>query len=166
MPIAANAERDDSGDAATDAGGTTTLLLSVPSTLAAERIRSSYSGMLIDAIRDRTGATIELDLVVETSPRETAVVEPPVVAVADLTPVTADAMLDTGPVPVVDLASDGIDTEPSGAWASGTLNGRYTFDQFVIGASNRFAHAAALSVAESPGRSYIPLFIYGPAGLG
>jgi chromosomal replication initiator protein len=46
------------------------------------------------------------------------------------------------------------------------LNPKYTFDQFVIGAGNRFAHAAALAVAELPGHSYNPLFLHGSPGIG
>jgi chromosomal replication initiator protein len=61
---------------------------------------------------------------------------------------------DTKPAPA--------DEEP----ADTGLNPKYTFDQFVIGDANRFAHAAALAVAELPGQAYNPLFVYGPPGVG
>ncbi|MCX5045014.1 chromosomal replication initiator protein DnaA [Aldersonia sp. NBC_00410] len=47
-----------------------------------------------------------------------------------------------------------------------SLNSKYTFDTFVIGASNRFAHAAAVAIAEAPARAYNPLFVWGASGLG
>jgi len=65
---------------------------------------------------------------------------------------------ETGRVPEAQKAA-----APRGAEG---LNPKYTFDSFVIGSSNRFAHAAALAVAEAPAQAYNPLFIYGGTGLG
>ena len=56
--------------------------------------------------------------------------------------------------------------EPTRESPDRDLNAKYTFDLFVIGSSNRFAHAAALAVAEAPAQAYNPLFIYGGTGLG
>ena len=64
-------------------------------------------------------------------------------------------MLDLGARP-----ARGKDVEPA------RLNPKYTFETFVIGSSNRFAHAAAVAVSEAPAKAYNPLFVYGESGLG
>jgi len=129
-----------------------TLILGVPSSVTIERLRTSYHGLLTDAAQALTGVPLDISLLVDTTPRQEEFV-----SLEQLpSPVHANGADDTRRV-----------EEPNAqGWIATSLNPRYTFDQFVIGASNRFAHAAAMSVAESPARSYNPLFIYGPAGLG
>jgi chromosomal replication initiator protein len=130
-----------------------TLILGVPSSVTIERLRTSYHGLLTDAAQALTGVPLDISLLVDTAPRNVELVS-----------------IEQLPTPVHQNGPDDAHRveEPGAAtgWVATSLNPRYTFDQFVIGASNRFAHAAAMSVAESPARSYNPLFIYGPAGLG
>jgi len=59
-----------------------------------------------------------------------------------------------------------VESPTPGSRADSRLNPKYNFDNFVIGASNRFAHAAAVAVAEAPAKAYNPLFVYGDSGLG
>ncbi|MGI9608996.1 MAG: DnaA ATPase domain-containing protein, partial [Acidimicrobiia bacterium] len=68
----------------------------------------------------------------------------------------------------IDLRDRPQGTSPAAAAAvgNGIDSGKYTFDNFVIGNSNRFAHAAAVAASEAPGMKYTPLFIYGESGLG
>ena len=111
-------------------------LVIVPNDFTREWIESHFLGLLRAATRDSLGREVRVAL---------SVAEAPEPAEPAVTAVTAS--------PTVN------DSQPGS-------NPKYTFDNFVIGSSNRFAHAAALAVAEAPAQAYNPLFIYGGTGLG
>ena len=122
-----------------------TLVLSAPSILVRDRIVNRYLPMVTESMRElgfgEREVMIEITTIAESVDQPEVIAEPQQLR--------------------VDLET----TDPATVDEAG-LNPRYTFDTFVKGLSNQFALAAALRVAETPARSYNPLFIYGSAGLG
>src|SRR5437762_3953286 len=128
---------------AEDGGG---LTVKVPNEVYVEWLTKHYAGVISEAMGELKRSNLPVQFVAEPpvdAPREPA----PIQLGPDETPT-----FDTGAQPAV--------PGPAG------LNPRYTFDSFVVGSSNQFAHAASRAVAEAPSRSYNPLFIYGGVGLG
>jgi len=132
------------------------LVLAVPSSLAKERLDGRYLSLVQDALAGASGTN--LDVRIEVRATEAQVDDP------DAQP--AGLLGGAGWTESQPRPSASSPASASSVMDETPLNFRYTFDAFVTGASNRFAHAAALSVAETPAKSYNPLFIHGGAGLG
>jgi chromosomal replication initiator protein len=116
----------------------------VPNALFKDWLTKHYSGVISEALGEVRRGNLAVNFVAEAAGETGAI---------PLSAEEAAAAIDAGVPPTVGPG-------PAG------LNPRYTFDTFIVGSSNQFAHAASRAVAEAPSRSYNPLFIYGGVGLG
>lgn len=119
------------------------VVVCAPNNFAREWLESRYTKLIEGTIYDFTGKRVEVKFVIETDEQKAQ----PAAAAAVIPP--------KGPA---------ITSQEENF--TNMMNARYTFDTFVIGSGNRFAHAASLAVAEAPAKAYNPLFLYGGVGLG
>jgi chromosomal replication initiator protein len=136
-------------------GDDTTLRLTVPSGTVRDKITSRYLPLVLDALAEIGAGSTQLEVEVVSNDAIGEVVQESTPQPTAKTPVSKSASSES-------MSADKAEEMADRAG----LNPRYTFETFVKGASNSFALAAAQRVAETPARSYNPLFIYGSAGLG
>ncbi|CAB4532903.1 unannotated protein [freshwater metagenome] len=127
----------------------TTLLVAAPNLFAKDVLESRLRTVVCDVLTRELGDKVSIAVTVDESLES-----------------TEEQNIEVDIEFVAPKTGTGRDDAPAKTAEVSQLNSRYIFETFVIGASNRFAHAAAVAVAEAPAKAYNPLFIYGESGLG
>ncbi|MFN8189761.1 MAG: chromosomal replication initiator protein DnaA [Nocardioidaceae bacterium] len=148
-----------------------TAIIAVPNEFTRTQLEGRLRGQLEDALSEAFGEEIRLAVTVNPAlddgapaPTEADFSTSGQVDMSTNPPVAVPpALADPTPAPVEPVLES---SSRASAALESRLNPKYTFETFVIGSSNRFPHAAAVAVAEAPGKSYNPLLIYGDSGLG
>jgi chromosomal replication initiator protein len=153
-----------------------TALIATPNEFVKEQLETRLRPLVTQALSQQLGRDIQLAVTVDPAPQLSAA---PAATAGDLASEPprpaghpeADHGHTSPPRDAVRHEQEPARQEPGpggvGPRLGGTrLNSKYTFETFVIGSSNRFAHAAAVAVAEAPAKAYNPLFVYGDSGLG
>jgi chromosomal replication initiator protein len=131
----------------TDGG---TFRIGVPSKLAKDWLEDRFSGLIQETLQAVTGSEVGIDFVISPTGHRPAVAT-----------LEADPIVETGRDNEAEVVIEAVAAIPPSE-----LNVRFRFSSFVVGHNSQFAHAAAKAVAEAPGDSYNPLFLYGGVGLG
>jgi chromosomal replication initiator protein len=141
-----------------------TAIVAVPDDFTRSQLETRLRPRLEDALSQALGQQVRLAVTVDSTLSDPypapAGVDTDVDSPGSLAPVLAEQ------APAVAQSMTSSITQVPGSARDTRLNPKYVFETFVIGSSNRFAHAAAVAVAEAPGKAYNPLLIYGDSGLG
>jgi chromosomal replication initiator protein len=130
--------------------------LRAPSQVIKDWVVSNYSKLLDESLNDLSMSGYSLGWEIGHIPISSTFMSQPV---SELRPPLAVTQPQSSPSSADTIGPNVLTGEPS-------LSARYTYDSFVVGSCNQFAHAASMAVAEAPGRTYNPLYLYGGVGLG
>ena len=140
----------------------TTFRIGVPSKLAKDWLEDRFSGLIQETLQAVTGSEVDIDFVISPTSHR-----PALSSVDGDFDQPQENRQDNGHDNGVSNGHDnGVDAADAPVIPPSELNARFRFSSFVVGHNSQFAHAAAKAVAEAPGDSYNPLFLYGGVGLG